>query len=133
MVGVRAKCEPDNEERRQSGRDSSSENQSYNLGRRAGVFTEDVVDLLLRSVAEGLLGNGERDVGIAGNAQVKNLSLVWRGGSKGSNDDGGGNRLRGSEELVGEILVHLLVSVVVLQLLSQYAPSSHCLCRYPSR
>lgn len=74
------------------------------------------MDLLLRSVAEGLLGNGKRDVGIAGNAQVKDLSFVGSGGSKGSNDDRGGNRLRGSEELVGEILVRLRVSVVFIQL-----------------
>lgn len=75
-----------------------------------------MVNLLLRSVAEGLLGNGKRDVGIAGNAQVKDLSFVGSGRSKRSDDDRSGNRLRGSEELVGEILVRLRVSVVFIQL-----------------
>lgn len=45
------------------------------------------MNLLLRSVAEGLLGNGKRDVGIAGNAQVKDLSFVGNGRSKRSDDD----------------------------------------------
>lgn len=74
------------------------------------------MNLLLCSVAEGLLGNGKRDVGIAGNAQVKDLSFVGSGRSKRSDDDRSGNRLRGSEELVGEILVRLRVSVVFIQL-----------------
>ena len=75
------------------------------------------MNLLLRSVAERLLGNGKRDVGIAGNAQVKDLRFVGIGRSKGSNDDRSGNRLRGSQELVGEIFVGLRVSVVFVQLL----------------
>lgn len=52
------------------------------------------MDLLLGGVAEGLLGDGERDVGVAGDVEVENLSLVGARGAEGANDDGGGEWLR---------------------------------------
>lgn len=92
---------PQTEQNGEHGSNSSGEDECDDLGRRLGVFAEDVVDLGLGSVAQRRLGDGERYIGVAGDGQIEDLLLVGRGRAECSNDDRGGNWLRSSEELVG--------------------------------
>lgn len=89
------------------------------------------MDLLLGSVTEGLLGNGERDISVAGDAQIEDFSLVRSRGSEGADNDRGGNRLGRREELVGEIFLGLGTSVVYAAIAQHYTPGSDCLFRCP--
>lgn len=89
------------------------------------------MDLLFGSVTEGLLGNGERDISVAGDAQIEDFSLVRSRGSEGSDNDRGGNRLGRSEELVGEIFLSLGTSVAYAAIAQDYTPGSDCLSRCP--
>jgi hypothetical protein len=57
------------------------------------IFAEDVMDLLVSSVAKRLLGNRKRDIRVAGYVEIKNLALIWCRGAKRANDDGSGDWL----------------------------------------
>lgn len=107
VADVGAKRRPGTEENGEGSSDGSSKDEGDDFGRRLGVLAEDVVDLGLGSVTERRLGNGEGNVGVAGDGQIEDLLLVGRGRAERSNDDRGGDRLRGSEELVGEVLLCL--------------------------
>ena len=101
VADVSTERRPEAEQNREHSSNGSSEDERDNLGRRLRVLAEDVVDLGLGSVTQRRLGDGERCVGVASDSQIKDLLLVGRGRAECSNDDRGGNRLRGSEELVG--------------------------------
>jgi hypothetical protein len=132
VVGVCAQGGPDTEKYRERGDNGSREDERYDLGRRLGVGFEDVVDLGLGGVAEGRLGHGERRVRVARDLEVEDLALVGRGRAERTDDDRGGNRLRGSEELVGEVLVRLWKSASSTSHCLVHIPSRPCPCRSPS-
>lgn len=107
MADVSTQCRPETQQDGESGSDRGGKDKRNDLRGRLGVFAEDVVDLGVGSVAEWCLGDGEGHIDVAGHGQVKDLLLVRRRRAECANDDGCGNRLRGSEELVGEVLVCL--------------------------
>jgi hypothetical protein len=111
VARVGAQGRPHNQKHWQRASYRGSKDNRDSLGGRLGIVTEDVVDLGFGGVAQRRLGNGERDVRIAGHGEVEDLALVGRRGTERSNDDGGGDRLRGSEELVGQVFLGLCLSV----------------------
>lgn len=71
------------------------EDERDDLGRVLGVRAEDVVNFRGGGVTLGRGGEDERDVGVAGDGQVKNLLFVGSGGAERgdgerSGDGGGG-------------------------------------------
>lgn len=108
VTDVGTQCRPQTKQNGKHCRDCCSENNSYHLGRRLGILTEDVVDLRFSRIAEWCLRNRERYIGITSYSEIKDLLLVRRGRSECSNDNRGGNWLRGDEELVGQILLCLM-------------------------
>ena len=82
VVGIRAKCSPDTEKDGQRSSNSSREHNGYDLRWRLSILFEDVVDLRLGGVADGRLGDAERDAGVAGDGEVERFALVWCGRSK---------------------------------------------------
>jgi len=82
VAGIRAQCSPYTEKNRQRSSNSSCEHNCYDLRWRLGVILEDVVDLRLGGVADGRLGDAERDARVAGDGEVERFALVWRGRSE---------------------------------------------------
>lgn len=87
VADIRAQCSPYTEKDRQRSSNSSREHNCYDLRWRLRVILEDVVDLGLGGVADGRLGDAERDAGVTGNGEVERFALVWRGRAERSNDD----------------------------------------------
>lgn len=107
MADVRAQCSPHAEENWQRSNDSCREDDCDDLGRGLGVGAEDVMDLGLGGVSKGCLRDRERDVGVAGDLEVKDLALVWGGRSKRSDHNRRDDWFRGCEELVGKVFLGL--------------------------
>ena len=82
VAGVRAQCSPDTEKDGQRSSNSSREHNGYDLRWRLSILFEDVVDLRLGGVADGRLGDAERDARVAGDGEVERFALVWRGRSE---------------------------------------------------
>ena len=107
MADIGTQCRPETQQDGESGSDRGGKDNGDDLRGRLGVFAEDVVDLGVGSVAKWCLGDGEGHIDVAGHGQVEDLLLVRCRRAECADDDGCGNRLRGSEELVGEVLVCL--------------------------
>jgi hypothetical protein len=107
MADVGTQCRPETQQDRESGSDCGGEDNGDDLRGRLGVFAEDVVDLGVGGVAERCLWDGEGYIDVAGHGQIEDLLLVRCRRAECADDDGCGNRLRGSEELVGKVLVCL--------------------------
>ena len=107
MADIGTQCRPETQQDGESGSDRGGKDNGDDLRGRLGVFAEDVVDLGVGSVAKWCLGDGEGHIDVAGHGQVEDLLLVRCRRAECANDDGCRNRLRGSEELVGEVLVCL--------------------------
>lgn len=114
VADIAAQSGPETQQDRQGSGNGSGEDDGDDLRGRLGVVAEDVVDLGGRSVAQRGFGDGERDVGVAGDGEVEDFLLVGCGRAERSNDDGGGDWLGCSEELVGEVLLCLREVLVVL-------------------
>jgi len=82
VAGVRAQCSPHTEKNGQRSSNSSCEHNRYDLRWRFSILFEDVMDLRLGGVADGWLGDAERDAGVAGDGEVERFALVWRGGTE---------------------------------------------------
>ena len=82
VAGIRAKCSPYTEKDGQRSSNSSRKHNRYDLRWRLSILFKDVVDLRLGGVADGRLGNAERDAGVAGDGEVERFALVWRGGTE---------------------------------------------------
>jgi hypothetical protein len=107
VARVGAQGRPHNQEHRERAGYCCGKDDRDGLRGRLGIVTEDVMNLGFGGVAQRRLGNGERDVRIAGHGEVEDLALVGFRGTERSNDDGGGDRFRGSEELVGQVFLGL--------------------------
>jgi len=101
VAGIRAERSPYTEKDGQRSSNSSREHNRYDLRWRLSILFEDVVDLGLGGVADGRLGDAERNAGVAGDGEVERFALVWRGRSERSNDDRCDDWLLGCQELVG--------------------------------
>jgi len=82
MIDIGSKASPDNKQTRQTSEDGAEEDNSYNLGRRARVTPELVVDLRKSAIAHRLLDNRRRIVGVVNHLHVKDMSFVRRRAAK---------------------------------------------------
>jgi hypothetical protein len=107
VAHVRTQCSPEAKKDGKSGSNGRSEDNGYDLRGRLWIIAEDVVNLRFGCVTERCLGKGKRYVRVARYGKVKDLLLERCGRTECADDDGGGNWLRGCEELVGQILLCL--------------------------
>lgn len=89
------------------------------------------MDFLLSGVANRLLGNRERNIGVARNIEVKDFAPVRSRRTERTNDNGSWDWLRGGEELDGEIFLGLVELASFAAIGTQFVPNRPFPCHFP--
>lgn len=97
-----------NEEGRNRRQHSQNEEERNNFGRAARVSLEDMMNLGLLSVTEGLLVRWRGEVGVVRNLEVEDGAIEALGGAERANDNRRLERLRRNEKLDGNFLLVLI-------------------------
>jgi len=108
VVHVGSEQRPCAQQRRQRDQDREREDEADDLGRRARVVFEDVVDLGFARVALGWGWDGGRGALVGCDGEVEGVLVERGGGAERGERDGGFERLVGREELEGEVLLGLV-------------------------
>jgi hypothetical protein len=96
-----------NQQRGKGGSHRQPEDERDNLGRALRIRAENVVNLGLFAVTQGLFVGGGRRVGILLNLDLENRSVKALRSAEGGEDDGCLKRLGRDAQLDGEFLLRL--------------------------